>query len=65
VSEATPVTVELKDKEGHTLMYEEKHLEKGNYQRTLELSLYPAGEYFIIIEQGSKQFTKKIVKYKS
>jgi hypothetical protein len=57
--------VQLKDKEGHTLLYEEKQLEKGNYQRTLELSPYPAGDYFIIIEQGTNQFAKKIVKYKS
>ena len=59
-----PILVQLKDKEGHTLLYEEKQLEKGNYQRTLELSPYPAGDYFIIIEQGTNQFAKKIVKYK-
>ncbi len=60
-----PILVQLKDKEGNTLLYEEKQLVSGNYQRTLELAPYPAGDYFIIIEQGSKQYAKKIVKYKS
>jgi C-terminal processing protease CtpA/Prc len=65
LTDTAPVLVQLKDKEGHTLLYEEKQLVNGNYQRTLELSAYPAGDYFIIIEQGSKQYAKKIVKYKS
>lgn len=64
LTETAPVTVQLKDKEGHTLLYEEKQLVNGNYKRTLELSAYPASDYFIIIEQGSKQYAKKIVKYK-
>jgi len=65
LTDTAPVIVQLKDKEGHTLLYEEKQLVKGNYERTLELSPYPAGDYFIIIEQGTKQYAKKIVKYKS
>ena len=60
-----PILVQLKDNEGNTLLYEEKQLVKGNYQRTVELAPYPAGDYFIIIEQGTNQFAKKIVKYKS
>ncbi|MFM7729265.1 MAG: PDZ domain-containing protein [Flavobacteriales bacterium] len=58
-------TVQLKDGEGHTLLYDEKQLPNGNYRRTLDLAPYPLGNYFIIIEQEGKTFVKQIVKYKS
>jgi len=60
-----PVQVQLKDSEGHTLLYDEKQLQEGGYQRTLELAPYPEGDYYIIIEQAGKTFVKQIVKYKS
>lgn len=63
--EAGPVSVQLKDREGHTLLYDEKQLAEGNYKRSLELAPYPTGSYFIIIEQSGKSFVKQIVKYKS
>lgn len=57
------VTVVLKDKQGHTLLYEEQVQTQGNYKRTLSLSAYPDGDYFIIIEQQGKSFAKQLVKY--
>ena len=61
---ASAVIVQLTDHEGNTLMYDETPLVKGNYQRTLAFSAYPAGDYFIHIEQAGSLYVKKIVKYK-
>lgn len=60
----SPVTLQLKDQEGHTLLYDEKSISQGGYKRTIELAPYPEGDYFIIIEQAGKAYVKQIVKYK-
>jgi hypothetical protein len=65
VAVKAPVTVQLKDSAGHTLLYDEKQLSNGNYHRMLELAPYPTGDYFIIIEQEGSTYVKQIVKYKS
>ena len=65
LSSDSPVTLQLKDQEGHTLLYDEKSISQGSYKRTIELAPYPAGDFFIIIEQGSKTYVKQIVKYNS
>jgi membrane-associated protease RseP (regulator of RpoE activity) len=58
------ITVVLKDKIGHTLLYDEQPQNQGNYKRTVSLSAYPDGDYFIIIEQQGKSFAKQLVKYR-
>jgi hypothetical protein len=59
-----PVTVMLKDREGHTLLYDEQKLEQGPYKRTIAMSAYPTGDYYIVIEQQGKSFAKQLVKYR-
>ena len=59
-----PVTVMLKDKEGHTLMYDEQTLKQGPFKRTIAMSAYPPGDYYIVIEQQGKSFAKQLVKYR-
>jgi len=61
----SPVTVQLKDQSGHTLLYDEKQLTQGTYKRSIQLAHYPAGDYYIIIEQAGKSFVKQLVKFKS
>jgi C-terminal processing protease CtpA/Prc len=59
-----PVTVVLKDKEGHTLLYDEQTLSQGMYKRSIAMSAYPEGNYYIVIEQQGKSFAKELVKYR-
>ena len=59
-----PVTVVLKDKEGHTLLYDEQVLSQGTYKRAIAMSAYPEGDYYIVIEQQGKSFAKQLVKYR-
>jgi len=59
-----PVTVVLKDKEGHTLLYDEQVLSQGTYKRRIAMSAYPEGDYYIVIEQQGKSFAKQLVKYR-
>jgi hypothetical protein len=59
-----PVTVVLKDKEGHTLLYDEQTLSQGVYKRSIAMSAYPEGNYYIVIEQQGKSFAKELVKYR-
>lgn len=59
-----PITVVLKDQEGHTLLYDEQMLLQENYKRLIALSAYPEGDYYIVIEQQGKSFAKQIVKYR-
>lgn len=61
---AAAVVVQLTDHEGNSLMYEETLPVNGSYQRTIDFVDYPAGDYFIRIEQASGLYVKKIVKYK-
>jgi len=63
VTSKEPVTVVLKDREGHTLLYDEQTLLQGSYKRLITLSAYPEGDYTVVIEQQGKSFAKKIVKY--
>ena len=58
-----PFTVIMKDSEAHTLLYDELQQPKENYRRIIALSGYPVGDYFLVIEQEGKSFSKKIVKY--
>jgi C-terminal processing protease CtpA/Prc len=59
-----PVTVVLKDTDGHTLLYEEQNLNQGSFIRTISMSAYPAGDYYVVIEQQGKSFAKQLVKYR-
>jgi hypothetical protein len=60
----TTVTLTLKDSEGHTLLYDEQALQESGYKRSIAMSAYPLGDYFIVIEQDGKTFAKQIVKYR-
>jgi C-terminal processing protease CtpA/Prc len=59
-----PVTVVLRDKEGHTLLYDEQALNQGPYNRSIAMSAYPEGDYYLVIEQRGKSFAKQVVKYR-
>jgi hypothetical protein len=56
--------VQLKDSKGYTLLYDEKQLKDSAYERTFELAPYPAGDYYLIIEQAGKSYVKQVVKYR-
>jgi hypothetical protein len=58
------VTVVLKDKVGHTLLYDEQTLQQGLFTRNIAMSAYPIGDYYIVIEQQGKSFAKQLVKYR-
>jgi C-terminal processing protease CtpA/Prc len=59
-----PVTVVLRDKEGHTLLYDEQVPDDGAYNRSIAMSAYPEGDYYLVIEQQGKSFAKQLVKYR-
>jgi len=63
LNEEKPFTVILKDNEAHTLLYDELQQTMESYHRIIGLSGYPVGDYYLVIEQNGKKFSKKIVKF--
>jgi hypothetical protein len=59
-----PVTVVLKNQLSQTLLYDELTLDQGIYKRSIAMSAYPEGKYYIVITQQGKSFAQELFKYR-
>lgn len=57
-----PYKVTLQDETKQILVYDERSEKNPEYSRTIDLLNYPAGNYYLVIEQGGSMYSKKLIK---
>ncbi len=60
-SDAVPTVIRVTDLQGKGIYQENLSTFDGNYDNTIDLSRYPKGMYILLIEQGNKRHTEKLI----
>ncbi|MCB0569892.1 MAG: TonB family protein [Phaeodactylibacter sp.] len=60
-AEALPTTIRIMDGSGREVLYENLEGFDGRYDKAFDLSRQPRGAYVLLISQGNKAYTEKVI----